>query len=400
MIKKIPIHQLKPTMYISDLNSGWIPHGPKQTEGRIPDDETIEEIVKLGIKEVYIDTDRGPDVNEGMPEPEVEELRAKRLAKASELTLQQSHRVELEDEINKATKIHDEARRLMEQSLTNVKLGKNVEIEAINDLSHQIVSSVLRNPNALLCLGRIRQKDLYLMEHSINLSVLMTSFGKHLKLGPPILHQASVGALLHDIGKIMVPDEVLHKPGKLDESEWKYMRMHARFSQNILKKTEGITDISIQIAAEHHERIDGTGYPNGLKGDEISFYGKMVAIVDVYDAITADRCYHRGITPTEGLKKLLEWSGDHLDESLVKSFISNIGIYPISSLVQLKSGRLGVVIQQHESDQMTPIVRVFYNAKQRNYIKVETVDLAKSQDEIVGAEDPRVYNINTNDFMQ
>ncbi|WP_246123453.1 HD-GYP domain-containing protein [Marinobacter maritimus] len=193
----------------------------------------------------------------------------------------------------------------------------------------------------------------------------------------------------------------MHKPGRLSPEEYEVMKLHARHSHDILSATEGIGELTVITAAQHHERMDGTGYPEGLKGEEISVYGRMVAITDVYDAITADRVYHRAMTPTQGLKKLLEWSGNHLDPALVKQFIRCIGLYPVGSLVLLDSGRLGVVIEINEVDQRLPVVRVMYHTKFRMPITVATIDLSKAgnQDCILRAVDPDEYKIDVRKFL-
>ncbi|WP_156498170.1 HD-GYP domain-containing protein, partial [Oleiphilus sp. HI0043] len=255
-------------------------------------------------------------------------------------------------------KVHEEAVELMGGILTDVKTGQALPIDAIDNLAEDMLDSLFRNHNALACLGCIREKDSYLMEHSVNLSVLMSIFGKSMQLDRSVLHQTISGALLHDIGKIMVPDEILHKPGKLTDDEFSQMKHHVTLGREHLLGIEGISPLTIQVVSEHHERMDGTGYPSGLCGHEISTFGRMAAIVDVYDAITADRCYHKGMTPTMAIKRLLEWSDHHLDRSLVNHFIRCIGIYPVGSLVLLESGRLGAVVEVNEFDQRSPKVRV------------------------------------------
>ena len=303
--------------------------------------------------------------------------------------------------MHKAGKIHNEAKSLVTNVLHDVKTGKAIDVEAFDVLADRMVDSVLRNHNALACLGRIRQKDNYLLEHSVNLAVLMGIFARDMKLDRETMHQAVVGAMLHDIGKVLIPDEVLHKPGKLTDDEFAAMRQHVVFSKELLQQTPGIKDLTVKIAAQHHERIDGSGYPMGLKGCDICREGKMVAIADVYDAITADRVYHKGLPPTAALKKLLEWSGTHLEEKLVHRFIRSMGIYPVGSLVKLKSERLAIVQEAGERDQRQPIVKVIYHAKSRRYLPVEYIDLARPgvQDEIVQAVDPARWQIRLNDFL-
>lgn len=401
MNKKIPVDQLRPGMYVADLNCDWIPHHNYQKQGRIPDQATIDDIRRKGITEVYIDPTRGLDVADAITATEVDQQNQKRLDKAAELKPDQAVRTGVQEELLKAHKLHNEAKGLVSNVLQDVKIGRAIDVEAFDKLADGMVDSVLRNHNALACLGRIREKDNYLLEHSINLAVLMGIFAKSLKIDRDTMHQAVVGAMLHDIGKVMIPDTVLHKPGKLTDDEFAIMRQHVVFSRELLKKTPGVGELTIKVAAQHHERIDGSGYPDGLHDCDICREGKMCAIADVYDAITADRVYHKGLPPTLALKKLLEWSGTHLDEKLVHRFIRSMGIYPVGTLVKLKSGKLAVVMENSDTDQRTPLVKVIYHATNKRYLPVELLDLGKPgvQDEIDKAVDPDKWNIRLRDFL-
>lgn len=401
MIKRIPVSALKVGMYITDLNNDWIPHNTQRKRGFIKREETIEKIRQMGVKYIYIDTGRGLDTQDSETAGEVDRRNEAALQKAGETSPGLRAATPMEEEIVIAQQIHSQAQGLVGSFLNNVKMGTAVDVAPIHQLADELQNSVFRNANALSCLGRIREKDNYLLEHSVNLSVLMSLFGNFRKLSPDVLHQTIVGALLHDLGKILTPDEILHKPGRLTAEEFEVMKLHARHSRDILTSTEGIGEISVITAAQHHEKLDGSGYPEGLKGDEISEYGRMVAITDVYDAITADRVYHKGMTPTQGLKKLLEWSGDHLDPVLVKQFIRCLGLYPVGSLVLLESGRLGVVVETNDHDQRLPVVRLMYHTRFRMPIPVETLDLSKPnvQDHIIRAVDPDDYHIDIRKFL-
>ncbi len=401
MIKKIPISRLKPGMYVTDLNAGWIPHGPRSKEGKITHEKIVQDIIKLGIKELYIDTSKGLDCNEGQAEIEVEEERQKKAENVSKIPPAPMPKITIFAEAAAATKVHNEARNLVSLALQDIKFGRTVDVAAMDALAGSLVDSVLRNKDALICLGSLRNKDAYLMEHSVNLSVLMTSFGKHMGLGEQILRETAMGALLHDLGKVMVPDEVLKKPGKLTPEEFEIMKSHVFYSRKILEKTPGMPALAIIVASQHHEKMDGSGYPMGLKGDEISPYGRMCAIVDIYDALTADRCYHKGMTAHQALKKLLEWSGNHLDSELVVQFIRCVGIYPIGGLVELKSGRVGIVLSQNDKDQRAPLIRIIFSLKFKCYLKKEDIDLSKPnvQDEIVRAVDAIKLGIDIKDFL-
>jgi len=401
MIKRIPISALKVGMYITDLNNDWIPHNTQRRRGIIKREETLEKIRKMGVQFVYIDARKGKDTQDSETAAEVEARNEEALQKAGEQKPGVVPRVSLSEEMTTALGIHSEAQGLVGSFMNSAKIGASIDVAPIHKLADELQSSVARNANALGCLGRIREKDNYLLEHSVNLSVLMTLFGQYQNLPADVMHQTVVGALLHDLGKILTPDGVLHKPGRLLPEEYEVMKLHARHSRDILSATEGIGELTVITAAQHHERMDGTGYPDGLKGEEISVYGRMVAITDVYDAITADRVYHRGMTPTQGLKKLLEWSGNHLDPALVKQFIRCIGLYPVGSLVLLDSGRLGVVIEINEVDQRLPVVRVMYHTKFRMPITVATINLSKAgnQDRILRAVDPDEYKIDVRTFL-
>ncbi len=401
MIKRVPVSALRVGMYITDLNNDWIPHNSQRKRGVIKKEETIEKIRRMGVQFVYIDASRGLDTQDSETAAEVDRRNESALQRAGEQAPGLRARVPLEEEIVIAQRIHSQAQGLVGDFMNNVKLGGAIDIAPIHKLADELQHSVFRNANALSCLGRIREKDNYLLEHSVNLSVLMSLFGNYRGLSADVLHQTIVGALLHDLGKILTPDDILHKPGRLTPEEFEVMKLHARHSRDILAATEGIGELTVITAAQHHERLDGSGYPEGLKGNEISEYGRMVAITDVYDAITADRVYHKGLTPTQGLKKLLEWSGDHLDPVLVKEFIRCIGLYPVGSLVLLESGRLGVVVEANDSDQRLPTVKVIYHTRFRMAIPVETLDLARpaAHDRIVRAVDPDEYRIDIRRFL-
>jgi len=401
MIKRIPIAALKVGMYISDLNNDWIPHNTQRKKGVIKREETIEKIRRMGVKYVYIDVEKGLDSQDAETAQDVDWRNEQALQSAGEQSPGVLPRVTLTEEIVIAQRIHSQAQGLVGSFMNNVKMGAAIDIAPIHQLADELQNSVLRNANALSCLGRIREKDNYLLEHSVNLSVLMSLFGNYRNLPADVLHQTVVGALLHDLGKILTPDDILHKPGRLTAEEFEVMKLHARHSRDILASTQGIGEIAVITAAQHHEKLDGSGYPEGLKGDEITEYGRMVAITDVYDAITSDRVYHKGMTPTQGLKKLLEWSGDHLDPELVRQFIRCIGLYPVGSLVLLESGRLGVVVETNEQDQRLPVVRVMYHTRFRLPITVETIDLSRAgnQDRIVRAVDPEDYKLDVRKFL-
>ncbi|GLQ30924.1 HD-GYP domain-containing protein [Litoribrevibacter albus] len=400
MIKKIPIDLLVPEMYVTGFHWDQDVGSQYQKEGRVPDQKTVEIIRSKGVRYVFIDNERGIDVDAGVSVEQIEQQGNEQLeAYANEKPMIKKS-VSRKDELEKARKVHTKAKGLVNDAMKKALKGDKVEIHEFKEVANEFIDSVGRNQNALACLSRIREKDSYLLEHSVNVGVLMSILGKAMDLERQTLFEYVLGALLHDIGKILIPDDVLHKPGRLTEAEFELMKKHSTFSRDILVKSGGLPQASINVAYQHHERLDGTGYPGKLDHSSISLEGKMAAVVDVYDAITADRCYHKGMPPTIALKRMLEWTGDHLDKELVHLFIRAMGIYPVGSLVELNNQRLAVVEEVNEEDQKRPVVKVIYNAQYKRYVNIELLDLSKKKDfAIVKPVDPSLYGININDFI-
>ena len=197
----------------------------------------------------------------------------------------------------------------------------------------------------------------------------------------------------------MIPDEILHKPGKLTFDEFEIMKRHVKYGVQFLDKSEGISEVMRTVAANHHERLDGLGYPNGLKGDELCLISRVSTIVDVYDALTADRCYKKGMPSTTAFRILLEGAGSQFDPILVKKFIKCMGVYPVGTLVKLKSNKLALVIERNEESPLKPVVKIIYSVASTCYLNVETIDLSKvTTEEIECAVDHKEYGINVAQF--
>ncbi|MFA5242579.1 MAG: HD-GYP domain-containing protein [Sulfuricella sp.] len=388
MIKKIDIAQLFPGMYIHDLNCGWMDH-PFATNRFIVKDENVAvELRGIGVHELYIDTSKGLDIAEGKTREEVSDEIQEQILHIAEDKPTPVAAVSLAEEAFRARKLHGEANRIVKGIITDIRLGQQIEMEKVEPLVESMVDSIFRHQDALIPLARLKTHDEYTFQHSVSVCALMVAFARGLKLSRDIIKEIAIGALLHDVGKAKVPDSILNKPAKLTDAEFSKMQSHVVQSIIILQNTPGISQIALDVAGQHHERFDGTGYPNKLKGDEISLYGQMGAIVDVYDAITSERVYHKGMPPTEALRKLLEWSKYHFAPEMVQSFIRTLGIYPSGSLVRLSSNRLGIVLEQNTEKMLQPKVKVFFHASKQHYLPPEEIDLARHncEDKIVSHE--------------
>ncbi|MCX7092753.1 MAG: HD-GYP domain-containing protein [Methylobacter sp.] len=404
MIKKISIQQLKPGMFIHNINCAWIEHPFLAGTLKVKNDKAVETIIGLGISELYIDTLKGLDVIDAPTETEVNAEIEHKMQEMAEQTKPIIATSTLREELKTSKKVYKEANRIISNIMNDARIGRQIEVERIEPVVGQMANSILRNKDALLSLCRIKNKDDYTFLHSVSVGALLISFAHALDFNRTVIKQLGVGGMLHDIGKTKVPNEILNKPGKLTEEEFVIMKSHVVHGCSILRRSPGIAQVSFDVAAQHHERFDGSGYPLGLKNLETSVYGQMAAIVDVYDAITADRCYHKGMTPTVAVRKMFEWSKFHFNPNLLRTFIRTVGIYPVGTLVMLESGKLGVVIEQCETDMTKPLVRTVFDTKKNSFITPSDINLAKplgqgGGDRIVNYESPDKWNIDPNKFM-
>jgi putative nucleotidyltransferase with HDIG domain len=403
MLKKVDSSQLKIGMFIHDLSCDWMTHPFVRNRFEITDEEEIRKILRAGIHDVVIDISKGLDVQDAptlaeaqqATEREVEEIAAQPIKIV---------KVSLAEELRRAAQIRNQASGLVRSVMADVRLGKVVEVDAVQPVVQNITESILRNPGALLGLLRIKTKDDYTFLHSVSVCALPVAFCNSRGMDPDITREAGLGGLLHDTGKALVPDAILNKPGPLTDEEFAVIRKHPEDGYNILRQSPEVPQIALDITRHHHERRDGSGYPDKQAGDSISELAQMAAIVDVYDAITADRCYHKGMPAAAALRKIYEWSKFHFNPQMVQEFMRCVGIYPVGTLVLLESGRLGVVVEPHETNLLAPKVNVFFHTKKNLYIKPETVDLSKALgfgggDKIVGHETPSKWNVDPMRFM-
>lgn len=390
-IKPVNVDDLRPGMYVHDLQCSYLQHGFLLPRFRIKDEVQIHKMKKHGLGVVLIDTDRGADAPLAADPPVPAAPPAATPVPATARTDQRTEAVV-------ARRVMGEAQGVVKDLLSDIRLGKQVDPERAAPVVERINESVLRNPGAMLSLCRIKEADTYTFQHCVSVCALLVAFANAEGMDAATVQQAGLGGLLHDVGKMKVPTEILNKPGKLTDEEFAVMKSHAHLSRELLEGLPGVSPQIIQIAGEHHEKVNGRGYPRGLAGEAISPLGRMAAIADVYDAITSNRVYHKGIEPSEALQRLLEWSGDHLDPTLVQRFIKVIGIYPVGALVRLDSGRLAVVVEQQE-DLLTPVVRVVFDAERKVRLAPRDLDLADGRDRIECYEDPSGWGLEPKEFL-
>lgn len=396
MKKTIGIDELIIGMYVSRITKT---NGTAvmKTKGWIKNEDIIAKLKELNVLEVEIDISKSSlpveNIDNELREPSTTQL------SDNDFTIQADDKppVSFSDESKHALMLYAEAREIQRSAFEKIHLTGHFNIRPFRKMAGEFFDSIFRNQDALLCLTKIQNKDTYLLEHSINVGILLAIFAKHLNLSKEIGLKLTLAGLLHDIGKSKVPNEILFKESKLTTEEFDAMKLHTLYGEKILTDS-GMDELSIQIAVQHHERLSGKGYPYGLKEHQLNQYVRMSCIVDVYDALTAERVYKSGLLSVQAIKIIKEGVGSDFDEKLFNEFIKAIGLFPIGTLVLLTSGRLALVTKPNYTHPLEPIVRVFYNAKFKRHIEVKSMDLASKAetDAIEKAVAPQDYDIDIN----
>ena len=393
MLKKINVDQLTVGMHLKEFCGSWMEHPFWRTGFVITDPKDITAVLGSSIKEVWIDTSKGldtsgsaPSVTEAESEAQVEQ-QIQQLAATDQRELAP---VSIGAELERAAKICFQSKQAVISMFQEARMGKAVDIGGAQQLVEDISDSVARNPGALISLARLKTVDDYTYMHSVAVCAMMVGLSKQLGLDEAQTRSAGMAGLMHDLGKALMPMEVLNKPGKLSPAEFNVIKTHPSEGHRLLSSGDKVDALVLDVCLHHHEKTDGSGYPKGLKADEISLFAKMGAVCDVYDAITSNRPYKSGWDPAESLRKMAEWANGHFDGKVFQAFVKSLGIYPIGSLVKLTSGRLGVVVEQTGKSLTTPSVKVFFSTKSNLRIPPEVIDLSLPgvTEKIVSREDP------------
>jgi len=395
MLIRIHVKQLRLGMFVHELCGSWMDHPFWRGAFLLNDPKDLKTLLATGLKEVWIDDSKGLGVEGGEDEQSIAAEVEATLAQAdtSGKTVQ---RVNVAQEAARAIKICAKSKLAVTSMFKEARMGKALSSDDALPIVEEISTSVARNPGALIGLARLKDKDDYTYMHSVAVCALMVSLARQLGLNDEQVRQAGLAGLLHDVGKMMIPLSILNKPGKLTDVEFDKMRSHPAEGHKMLLEGSGIGDAALDVCLHHHEKMDGSGYPEHLADAQISLYAKMGAVCDVYDAITSNRPYKSGWEPAESIRKMAEWSKGHFDTTIFHAFVKSIGIYPIGSLVRLESGYLGVIIEQTEKSLLTPMLMVFFSIKSNGRITPEILDMSKPacKDKIVSHEDPAKWNIH------
>jgi putative nucleotidyltransferase with HDIG domain len=397
MQKKIPVQSIRLGMFIQELCGSWMDHPFWKKSFLLESNEDLNTLQNCGLQEVWIDISKGIDVEGDIDAVTAEEHQQKITAELqlmAAVTPKIIPKISIQQELATARRLQAKSKAAVTSMFNEARMGNAIKISEAAPLVEEISQSITRNPEAFLNLVRLKTKDDYTYMHSVAVCALMIALGKQLGLAGGDLKEVGLAGLLHDVGKMMIPDEVLNKPGKLTDEEFEIIKGHPLKGWEILQGSPEITATALDVCLHHHERMDGKGYPDKLAGDKLTLFARMGTICDVYDALTSNRCYKNGWEPADTIRKMAEWKVGHFDERVFQAFVKTIGIYPSGALVRLKSGRLAIVLEQTEKSLLMPIVKVFFSTKSNEPILPEIIDLSRSQESIASAEDPTKWGFD------
>ena len=373
---KLEADEVRIGMYVTKLDRPWL-DTPFMLQGFQINDAQDIELLKQHCKHCYVDAERSRNftpkrIEQIQSQSRKNKVRFKSVSnpdRKSEPEMGKINKVriyrdqsDMHDELSSVRDTHKTMTEVVKDMMTTFRLKKKLNIAETRKALKPMVDSIIRNPDALLWLNRLRVLDDYNYSHALGCSIWAMSLGRQLGMTRPDIESLGLGALLLDVGKTRIPQKLLNKKEPLTQEEVTILKSHVKHSMDILEDEKGVSMKIKNMVETHHERIDGSGYPLGLKGEAIPLFGRIAAIVDCYDAITSDRVYAEPLSSQEAVKRIYEWRGREFQTELVEEFIQAIGMFPAGTLVELTNGEVGVVTAESRTRRLRPKIMMLLNA--------------------------------------
>jgi HD-GYP domain-containing protein (c-di-GMP phosphodiesterase class II) len=391
MLKKIAVADLRLGMHVHRFAGAWIDHPFWRARFVIERAADLRAAQASAVRECWIDTALGVDVAPPPESPAADLPPESAGVFAVGSDPEPDPPTTMEDELRRAAALCRRSRAAVEAMFAEARLGKALDARHCRSLVQDISDSVFRNRGALVSLARLKTTDNYSYMHSVAVCALMVCLGRTLGLDASACREAGLAGLLHDMGKALMPIEILNHPGKLTDEEFAIMRTHPERGWAMLREGNSVGEPVLDVCLHHHEKYDGSGYPHRLAGERISLLARMGAVCDVYDAVTSNRPYKAGWDPGVSVSRMAQWAG-HFDPAVFAAFVKSVGIYPTGSLVRLESGHLAVVVEQNPQATTLPQVKVFFSTKTHLPLSVQLIDLTRSSERIAGREPREAWN--------
>ncbi|MCP5161225.1 MAG: HD-GYP domain-containing protein [Hahellaceae bacterium] len=352
---KIPVSELQLGMYIAELDRPWA-GTPFLYQGfYLYTPEDIRDVRDV-CEWVYIDA-KQEDWTESV-EKTISMPSGKKTIRIEQPRSRTTYltKIPVSEEMPHAQQAFRNTRQQVFQILDGLRFGDAIDVAATEAVVAECVESIIRNPNALLCLSQIKNRDEYTAEHSLRVCLLSLALGRELGLLEGELQNLGISALLHDVGKVRIPLEILNKPGALTPDEFETMTSHTTQGKQILIANPGVYKGAVDVALSHHERMDGHGYPRQLQAHQIAYFAKIVSVADAYDAINSERIYKPGKSGLETLRILYDCRHSHFDGELVDAFIKTIGVYPVGHIAEMTNDEVGIIVASDSDYRLRPQV--------------------------------------------
>ncbi|WP_323012163.1 HD-GYP domain-containing protein [Castellaniella sp.] len=370
MIKKVPIAQLRTGMYIQDLGGSFLTHGFWRSRFLVSNDRKLRKLHESNLEWVLIDTNRGLDTADADPAAQAAAATAVQIS-APVVSAAEAEKQSFDD----AREIIDESREQVQQLFGDVDVGGRIDLTQLQGLVQEMSDSIDGHPDALTSLSRLKKADQYLYAHSVAVAALMTSLARAMRLSEAHVRMAGMAGLLHDIGKIRDPAEMAGKAGRIIQAPQEILHRHPEAGAAVLRADPSVPPEVIEVCLHHHERMDGTGFPDKLAGKQIGLLSRMAAICNFYDEMTSSQPYRKGWDPAFALYKMLKSEGQ-FDMDVLGAFVRAMGRYPVGSIISLINSELGLVVAQNPDLPEQPIVKVFYSIRWAHAIPERRVDLS------------------------